>query len=125
LSWHRGHELLMNRHHARVRRLTGLDAGFLSMELPEQPMNTMALAILRPPGAAEGASVRLTLDDIRRHVAMRLHALPAFRLVVKSVPLGLHHPVLVDAATFDLDDHLHQAVLPAPGGDAELDRLYG
>ena len=29
-----------------MHRLSGEDAGFLSMELPEQPMNTMAVAIL-------------------------------------------------------------------------------
>jgi diacylglycerol O-acyltransferase / wax synthase len=109
----------------RVRPLTGLDAGYLSMELPEQPVNIMALALLRPPSDRYGAPVPLTLDGVRRHVARRLNEVPAFRLVVKHVPFGLHHPVLVDARTFDLDDHLAHAVLPAPGGDVELDALYG
>jgi diacylglycerol O-acyltransferase len=101
-----------------MRRLSGLDAGFLAMELPEQPMNTMALLLLRPP-----APVRL--DDVRRQVASGLDGVSEFRLMVKPVPLGLHQPVLVDAPRFNLDDHLAQADLPAPGGDADLDRLYG
>jgi diacylglycerol O-acyltransferase len=109
----------------RVRRLTGLDASYLSVELPEQPVNIMALALLRPPSDVGGAPVPLTLDDVRRHVARRLNEVPEFRLVVKHVPFGLRHPVLVDACTFDLDDHLAYAVLPAPGGDAEIDGLYG
>jgi diacylglycerol O-acyltransferase len=66
----------------------------------------------------------LTLDDVRRHVGRRLRWVPEFRLVVKFVPLGLHHPVLADAGSFDIDDHLAHAVLPAPGGDAELDGFY-
>src|SRR4030088_2614171 len=95
------------------------------MELPEQPVNIMALAHLRPPSDVDRAPVPLTLDDVRRHVARRLNEVPEFRLVVKPVPFGLHHPVLVDACTFDLDNHLAHTVLPAPGGDAELDGLYG
>jgi WS/DGAT/MGAT family acyltransferase len=115
----------MKRRPERLRRLTGLDAGFLSMELPEQPMNTMALVLLRSPGSAQAAPAPLTLDDLRRHTAGALHAVPEFCLVVKPVPLGLHHPVLVNAPTFDLDDHLAHTVLPPPGGEAELDDLYG
>lgn len=104
------------------RRLNGMDAGFLSLELPEQPMHIMALAILRPAGDGQTPG-RITLDDVRRHLACRLDALPAFRLRVQPVPLGLHHPVFVEAPDVDLDHHLGSATLSAPGGSRELDQL--
>lgn len=105
-----------------ARRLSGLDAGFLALELREQPMHIMAVAVLRP--AADGeTSAQITLDDVRRHLARRLNVLPALRLRVQPVPLGLHHPVFVEASDFDLDHHLGSATLPAPGGSQELDRL--
>jgi diacylglycerol O-acyltransferase len=94
------------------------------MELPSQPMQTMALAILRPPEGADGAPVPITLEDVRRRVARSLPALPAFRLRVQPIPLGLHRPVLVDAADFDPDRHLDHVTLSPPGGPAELDRLF-
>jgi len=107
-----------------LRRMSGLDALLFSMELPEQPMQSMTMAILRPAQDDEQRPIRISLDDVRRHVACRLDALPAFRLCIKQVPLGLHHPVFVEAADFDLDQHLSHATLSAPGGPAELNQLY-
>lgn len=89
------------------------------MELPEQPMNTMAVAILDRHGGP-----RLTLDDVRRHLERRLPQLPSFRWRVVRVPLGLHHPVCVDDPDFDLDFHLRSAVLDGTGDDADLDALF-
>lgn len=102
-----------------MHRLSGEDAGFLSMELPEQPMNTMAVAIL---SRAEGPG--LTLPHIRRHLERRLPQLPSFRWRVVPVPFGLHHPVCVDDPDFDLDFHLRSAVLQGAGDDRELDALF-
>ena len=99
-----------------VRRLSGLDAGFFSLETAEQPMQCIAIGVLR--GNISGP---LSLQDLRRHLTARLGALPAFRWRVLAVPFGLAQPVFVPDARFDLDDHLFCAVLPEPGGPAELD----
>jgi diacylglycerol O-acyltransferase len=107
-----------------VHRLSGVDAGFLSMELPSQPMNTIAVGILRPPADPSGAPRPLTLDDIRRHVVERLPDLPSFRWRMVRVPFGLHHPVAVDDPDFDLDFHLREITIDAPGGPAEVDTLF-
>lgn len=98
-----------------VRRLSGLDAGFLSLEMPEQPMQTIALGLLRA-----GTGGLLTLEDLRRRLTARLDQLPAFRWRVVPVPLGLAHPVFVEDPRLDLGDHLFHAVLPEPGGPREL-----
>ncbi len=114
-------------------RLSGLDDLFLSLESPEQPMHSMAVAVLRP--TVSGPAVRhpakegsqapssITVGDVRRHLTCRLDVVPAFRLWVKPVPFGFHHPVFVEDSDFDLDHHLGHATLRAPGSSQELDRL--
>jgi diacylglycerol O-acyltransferase / wax synthase len=109
-------------------RLSGLDDLFLSLELPEQPMHSMAVAVLRPSvrrPAKNGSEApnSITISDVRQHLTRRLDALPAFRLWVKPVPFGFHHPVFVEDSDLDLDHHIDHATLPAPGGSEELDRL--
>ncbi|MDT5232665.1 MAG: diacylglycerol O-acyltransferase / wax synthase [Mycobacterium sp.] len=99
-----------------VRRLSGLDAGFLSLETSEQPMQNLALGLLRV-----GTGGPLSLEDLHRHLAARLDQLPAFRRRVIPVPLSLAHPVFVEDPRFDLRDHLCHAVLSEPGGPEELD----
>jgi diacylglycerol O-acyltransferase len=101
-----------------MRRLNGQDGGFLLLELPEQPMQTMVLAILGP-----GSPGPVRMEDVQRHMAARLHELPAFRWRVVPVPLGLSHPLFVEDPGFDLARHVRHAVLPEPGGDGELDGL--
>lgn len=105
-----------------MHRLTGADAGFLALELPNQPTHHVSLLLLGPrePG---GARAPVTLDDLRSSVAAHLDELPALRWRVKRVPLGWHHPVAFDDPAFDLDVHLSTLTLPAPGGPEELDRL--
>ncbi|MGH3826272.1 MAG: wax ester/triacylglycerol synthase family O-acyltransferase [Pseudonocardiaceae bacterium] len=98
-----------------VRRLSGLDAGFLSLEMSEQPMQNIALGMLRA-----GTGGPLTFADLRRHLAAKLDKLPPLRCRVVPLPLGVAHPVFVDDPRFDLADHLHHAALPEPGGPEEL-----
>ena len=101
-----------------MRRLSGQDGGFLVLELPEQPMQTIVLALLRP-----GPEGPVQVVGVQRHLAARLHELPAFRWRVVPVPLGLSHPLFVEDPDFDLARHVRHAVLPEPGGEGELDAL--
>ncbi len=101
-----------------MHRLSGEDAGFLSMEQPEQAMNTIAVGIV---AGADGQPATLTIDDVRRHLANRLDQLPSFRWRIVAVPFGLHHPMCVRDPLFDLDAHLREAEL-AP--DQTIDDLF-
>jgi diacylglycerol O-acyltransferase / wax synthase len=107
-----------------MHRLSGEDAGFLALELPIQPMNTMGLVVLRPGTGADGIPRPLELDDLRRHMAQRLDVLPVFRRRVQRVPLGLSHPIFIEDPDFDLDFHLREHTLPAPGGADQIDQFY-
>jgi len=91
-----------------MHRLSGEDAGFLSMEQPEQAMNTIAVGTLRAPG---GGPTGLTIEDVRTHVAGRLDQLPSFRWRIVPVPFGLHNPMAVRDPDFELDYHLREATL--------------
>lgn len=102
-----------------MRRLSGEDAGFLYMDLPGQPMNTMAVGVLAP---TDGPPV--TLDDLGSHLEARLDQLPSFRWRMVRVPLRLHHPVMVDDPDFDLAFHLRHERVAAPGGPAEVEALF-
>ena len=83
-----------------MRRLSGEDAGFLYMDLPGQPMNSMAIGVLEPSARP------LTLGELRAHVAGRLDELPSWRWRIKRIPGNLHHPVAWTPGDPDLETHV-------------------
>ncbi len=100
-----------------VERLSGLDAGFLYTESPTVHLHTLKIGIIDPDSAPGGY-------DFERFVAVleeRLHLLPPFRRRVVPVPLGLHHPLWVEDADFDIRRHVRRVRAPAPGGPREMD----
>jgi len=101
-------------------RLSPLDAMFLYIERPHVHMATGGLSIYDPSTKPSGT---LTRDELKHLVACRLHLAPRFRKRVKFVPLGLGRPVWVDDEQFDLDYHVREVALPAPGGRRELEDL--
>lgn len=104
-----------------VKRLSGMDAMFLSMEgATAWPQHTLGLMIL-DPSSVPGFG----FDTVRNHVQSRLPYLPQFRRRIQEVPFRLDRPVWVDDPDFRLDAHLHRAALPSPGGPAELAEVIG
>ncbi|MGH9068956.1 MAG: WS/DGAT/MGAT family O-acyltransferase [Acidimicrobiales bacterium] len=99
-----------------MRRLSGLDAGFLSMETASMHMQVASACIFDPAGVDGG----WTFDRVRALVESRLALVPPFRRRLVEVPFQLHHPVWVEDPDFDLDYHLRRAALPSPGGVGEL-----
>jgi diacylglycerol O-acyltransferase / wax synthase len=104
-----------------VKRLNGVDALMLYSETPEIHMHTLKIGVLDVSGVEGGFSF-----DLFRQVAYpRLLALAPLRFQLVDIPLKLHHPMWVQNADIDLDYHLRQARVPAPGGRRELDQLIG
>jgi diacylglycerol O-acyltransferase len=103
-----------------MKRLNGVDALMLYSETPEIHMHTLKLGILDVSGV-EGYS----FDLFRRVAYPRLLSLPALRYRLVDIPLKLHHPMWTEIDDIDLDYHLRQAHVPAPGGRRELDQLIG
>lgn len=102
-----------------MERLSGIDAAMLYLETPTVHMHTMKVAVLAPAPGADYSKRGVT-----RELARRLGRLPPFRRRLVEVPLGLHHPVWVDAEP-DLDRHVRRVRVRRPGGARELDAVVG
>lgn len=103
-----------------MKRLTGLDAGFLYMETPSLHMHTLKMAVFDPPPGYEP-----TFEEMRETIGRRLALLPPLRRRMVEVPLRLHHPVWIEDPDFDLDYHVRRVVLPSPGTRRQLDEAVG
>jgi diacylglycerol O-acyltransferase len=104
-----------------MQRMNGIDPMFIYSETPVTPMEVAYTCIFDPSTAPGGYS----FDGVRSLLAERLPGLPPFRRRLVEVPFGLDHPRWVDDPDFNLDNHLHRAALPEPGGEAELHRMAG
>jgi len=99
-----------------MERLSTLDVSNLRVEDRGLPMHVAALVIL--DGVAPGAG--LDLDTVRTVIGQRLHLAPRLRQVLYWPRRGLGPPVWVDAAGFDIRDHVRAQPVPAPGDETVL-----
>ena len=100
-------------------RLSALDATFLELEQLDEgaTMHIGSVMIFDPLPDGTVPS----LERVRRHMASRLSGLPRYSQRLSSERTGgLGWPSWRDDPRFDVSNHLRRAVLPAPGGDAEL-----
>jgi len=100
-----------------MRQLTSLDAQFLALETNRQSGHVGGLAILDPSTRAGGS---IACADMKTLLEERLPLLPPFRWKLVEVPLGLDYPYWIDDPDFDLDFHVRELALPAPGNQAQL-----
>ncbi|MCW2667693.1 MAG: acyltransferase [Frankiales bacterium] len=99
-----------------MQQLTGLDASFLYLETGATSGHVCGVALLDPSTGAQ----RLTYDVLRTVVEQRLHLLPPLRRRLVPVPFGIDRPYWVEDPDFDLDFHVRELGLPAPGGPEQL-----
>ena len=99
-----------------MQQLSGLDAAFLAMETPSVFGHVGSVCVLDPSTAPEP----LTLDRVTRLIESRLHLLPPFRRRLVTVPLGLDQPYWIEDPDFDIEYHVRELALPAPGDDRQL-----
>jgi len=64
-----------------------------------------------------------THAEFRDHIASRLHLVPRFRQKLRFVPFTQGRPVWIDDPHLNLDYHVRQTALPAPGSDEQLRNL--
>ncbi|MGA7052700.1 MAG: wax ester/triacylglycerol synthase family O-acyltransferase [Mycobacterium sp.] len=104
-----------------MERLSGLDAFFLYLESPTQPLNVCCVLELDTATMPDG----YTFDRFREALVLRMDAVPEFRLKLADNQLNFDHPVWVDDEGFKLAHHLHRVGLPSPGGHKELAEMCG
>jgi diacylglycerol O-acyltransferase len=100
-----------------MRQLTSLDAQFLGVETARTFGHVSSFAVYDPSTAPGGT---LELKDICRLVGERLHLLPPFRWRLVEVPFGIDLPYWVEDPDFDLDFHIRESAVPAPGNERQV-----
>ena len=91
--------------------VTGDDAGW--------PWDIGAIGVLDGTGLVDGDG-RFRIEAVRRVIEPRLHLVPHSRQLLYRPPPGLGWPLWVDAASFDIADHVRAFPLAAPAGQAQL-----
>ena len=104
-----------------MERLSGLDAFFLYLETPTQPLNVCCVVELNTSTMPGG----YTYGHFRDALGKRVRAMPEFRMKLADTQLNLDHPVWIDDEEFQLRRHLRRVALPAPGGHRELAEICG
>src|SRR5512144_356660 len=100
-----------------MRQLTALDAQFLHVESPTTVGHVGSLILLDPSTAPGG---RWSLETVRAVLEPRMHLAAPLRQRLVEVPLGLGRPYWVDDPHFDIEFHLRELALPAPGTKEQL-----
>ncbi|HET7530767.1 MAG TPA: wax ester/triacylglycerol synthase family O-acyltransferase [Mycobacteriales bacterium] len=99
-----------------MQQLTGLDAAFLAMETPSVYGHVGSVCVLDPSSAPEP----LTIERLVQVIESRLHLIPPFRRRLVTVPFGLDQPYWIEDPDFDIEFHVRELALPAPGDDRQL-----
>ncbi|MCW2544658.1 MAG: acyltransferase, partial [Frankiales bacterium] len=99
-----------------MQQLTGLDAAFLAMETHAVFGHIGSVSILDPSTSPD----EVTLEKVTRLIEERLHLMPPFRRRLVTVPLGLDQPYWIEDPGFNIEYHVREIALPAPGDDRQL-----
>jgi len=103
---------------SRIEPVRAMDAFFLHAEARGAHQHVGGLAVLDPSGRADGA---VRLDEIVARLRPQLGALPRLRQQL-AVPLGeLVRASWVDAADFDVANHVRRLEVAPPGGHRQLE----
>jgi len=94
-----------------------MDASYIYLEQPRQPMHVGSIAIYDPSTAPGG---EVTFKGILEHIAGRVPLVPSFRQKLARVPLDVDHPYWVNDPDFDLEFHVRHIALPRPGDWRQL-----
>lgn len=95
-----------------MRQLEMADAMFVLTEQPSKNTQHIGMIFLfDPSGAAKAVTFDAVLDLYRRRIPLAR----AFREKLVKVPLDLDYPYWINDGDFDLEFHVRQASVPAPG----------
>jgi diacylglycerol O-acyltransferase len=100
-----------------VQQLSQQDAGFLYSETPRVPMHICSLHVYDPSTAPKG---QVTFDAILGQVSHRLPLARVLRRKLVRVPFDFDYPYWVEDRNFDLEFHIRNIALPAPGDWRQL-----
>src|ERR1700694_3966717 len=99
-----------------MKQLSSTDTAFLNLETPTQFGHVSSIIIL-DPSTGSGGDV---YSELKRTMEERLHLLEVYRRKLLPVPLGLDNPYWIDDADLDLEYHLREIAIPAPGTERQF-----
>lgn len=102
-------------YHIKPTRLSATDASFLVQERGGSHMHIGGITVFEGPCP--------DLEDFKRHIESRLHLVPRYRQRLVWPPLQAGRPFWVDDPDFNINYHVRDTALPAPGNDDQLERL--
>jgi WS/DGAT/MGAT family acyltransferase len=95
-----------------MRYLSGTDTQMLYADAPHAQNVIVPIAVYDPSTAAGG---QVSFDDVLTYVQARLHLSDSFRERLVRTPLALDRPMWIRDPDFDLEYHVRELALPAPG----------
>lgn len=102
-----------------MQKLGALDANFLYSESDVMPNHVASVQRLALP---EGIAPSAFVESLKSFLLGRLHLVPYMYRKLKFVPGNLDHPFWAYDDAFDIDNHVIEVAVPAPGGLAELEQ---
>ncbi|HSW06404.1 wax ester/triacylglycerol synthase family O-acyltransferase [Aquabacterium sp.] len=102
-----------------LKHLSIVDGAFLHFESAEMPMHVGSSHVFELPAGYTGN----WYDDVRAHIAGRMHLAPVFTRKLAMMPFDLANPVWIDDDDIDLDYHMRYVMLPKPGTREQMDAL--
>ncbi|QNN51668.1 WS/DGAT/MGAT family O-acyltransferase [Nocardioides mesophilus] len=103
-----------------MEQLSALDAQFLMVESPTTTGHVGSLVLLDPVRDGDGPGDDWGLEMVRDVLEARIHLAPPLRRRLVEVPLGLGRPYWTEDPHFDIEFHLRELALPAPGSREQL-----
>ena len=104
----------------QMKHLSIVDGAFLHMESAEMPMHVGSLNLFEPPVGYSGEGF---YEQVKEHVAKRMHLAAVFTRKLALMPFDLANPVWIHDDDIDLDYHVRYMVLPKPGSIEQLEAL--
>jgi diacylglycerol O-acyltransferase len=101
-----------------MKRMEGVDAGFLYMETRTMHMHTVKVSILERVGGFD-------FDVFVKEVVARMDKLPPFHKRPLMDPLHLNHPLWIGDKEIDPSRHIFRVAVPKPGSMRELEKIVG
>jgi diacylglycerol O-acyltransferase len=96
-----------------MRQLSSADWMMVSLDAPHAH-NTIGMMGIYDPSTRPGGKAP-SYEEVLDHVQARVHVAESFRESMVNVPLGLDRPWWVRDGDFDLEYHVRELALPAPG----------
>jgi len=98
-------------------RLSAVDASFLHQERRASHMHVGGIVLMDGPAPSH--------EELTRHIESRLHLVPRYRQKLAFPRFEMGRPFWVDDPRFNIDYHVRQTALPAPGSMEQLRGLAG